>query len=115
MAWIPWSRDDYRGPKHSKGKFSPNMFVKVSKMEVPLPETNDPGTLSSKLLGGGTIQKFCCKQNERDVHTQHISYPAGEHTGFAPKSGWLEYDRFLLGFRLFSGSMLASGSVLTHI
>ena len=30
---------------------------------------------------------------------------------FAPENGWLEYDCFLLGFGLFSGAMLVSGSV----
>ena len=28
-----------------------------------------------------------------------------------PENGWLEYDRFLLGPRLFSGAMLGLGSV----
>ena len=30
---------------------------------------------------------------------------------FAPKNGWLEYDRFLLGFGLFMGELLVSGRV----
>ena len=30
---------------------------------------------------------------------------------FAPENGWLEYYPFLLGFGLFSGAMLVSGSV----
>ena len=32
-------------------------------------------------------------------------------TANTPTNGWLEYDPFLLGFGLFSGDMLVSGSV----
>ena len=30
---------------------------------------------------------------------------------FAPKNGWLEYDRFLLGWPIFRGKLLVSGRV----
>ena len=32
-----------------------------------------------------------------------------------PENGWLEYDRFLLGWPIFRGELLVSGSVSTGI
>ncbi len=40
------------------------------------------------------------------------SYPPWNN--IAPENGWLEYDRFLLGWPIFRGELLVSGSV-THI
>ncbi len=47
-----------------------------------------------------------------DVHSTRVTPP---ETNIAPKNGWLEYDRFLLGWPIFWGELLVSGSVLVSI
>ena len=61
-------------------------------------------------------------QHFRIVTTESLSWPhwgirRGDtlpKTNIAPKNGWLEYDRFLLGWPIFRGELLVSGRVIVH-
>ena len=43
--------------------------------------------------------------------SQKMVIPAVPETNIAPESGWLEYDRFLLGWPIFRGELLVSRGV----
>ena len=46
-----------------------------------------------------------------DVTKCHFFLTLPETNIFATENGWLEYDRFLLGWPIFRGELLVSGSV----
>ncbi len=91
----------------------------------PLPECQSPPGLwtifgrefkpkpsfATGILGGGTTQFFSNKINN---YFLTIKWDTLTETNIAPENGFLEYDRFLLGFGLFSGAkwLLVSGSVV---
>ena len=40
-----------------------------------------------------------------------LPHPPETNSKFTPENGWLEYDCFLLGWLIFGGKLLVSGSV----
>ena len=43
-----------------------------------------------------------------------LDTPAETNSKFTPENGWLEEDRFLLGWPIFKGELLVSGSVVDY-
>ena len=43
-----------------------------------------------------------------------LDTPAETNSEFTPENGWLEEDRFLLGWPIFNGELLVSGSVVDY-
>ena len=43
-----------------------------------------------------------------------LDTPAETNSEFTPENGWLEEDSFLLGWPIFNGELLVSGSVVDY-
>ena len=71
-------------------------------------EPENLGAKRNMMEGPGSTKRMFCWSRFTDLCLVKTTLP---ETNIAPENGWLEYDRFLLGWPIFRCELLVSGSV----